>query len=45
MAQIFLLPQGVTWIVMTESIFIGKMQLEEFRASVTTYDDTKVHIC
>lgn len=34
--------QGVQWIVMSEPVTMGKMQLDEFRTSVALFHDSKV---
>eukprot|EP00904_Undaria_pinnatifida_P001019 jgi/Undpi1/10918/HiC_scaffold_3.g01444.m1 len=34
--------EGVKWIVMTSPTVIGKMQLDEFRASISSFEDSKV---
>ncbi|CAN0329664.1 unnamed protein product, partial [Ascophyllum nodosum] len=34
--------EGVKWIVMTEPVIIGRAQLEDYRKSVASYDDSKV---
>ncbi|CAN0071650.1 unnamed protein product, partial [Laminaria digitata] len=34
--------EGVKWIVMSDPVTMGKMQLDEFRTSVALFDNSKV---